>query len=147
MSVSIEQLLYAAVVGNTGITSLLARDAGGNVAFYDKQLPQQGNAYPAGIFQRISSPRKFVQKAIAPQSQANMGLARFWLIFFGYSAPVLADIDAAVNTMFQTFDAVNTSFVQASYVAYGSRTLVEPQTQPVLYKIEIDVSFWFCDQP
>lgn len=145
--ISVEQLLYQAVIGNAGIVALLAADEGGNVAFYDKQLPQQGNLYPAGVYQRISSPRKFVQQATGLQSQANMGLARFQLTFFGYSSPVLADIDAAVNAMFRTFDAVNPTFFQASYIAYGSRTLIEPQTQPTLQKIEIDVSFWFADQP
>ena len=147
MSASVEQLLYQAIIGNVGVTALLATDAGGNVAFYDKQLPQQGNLYPAGVYQRISSPRKFVQKPIAPQSQANMGLARFQLTFFGYSTAVLANIDRALNAMFETFDAVNTSFVQPSYIAYSSRTLIEPQTQPTLQKIQIDVSFWFADQP
>ena len=148
MSASVEQLVYQAVIGNAGITSLLATDAGGNVAFYDKQLPQQGNLYPAGVYQRIASPRVFGQ---GPANQANVGRARFQFVFWGYDTAVLAQIDLAVLAMFRTFDAYNApgsppTFIQAGFTAYSSRTLIEPQTQPTLQKLEIDVTFWFSDQ-
>lgn len=146
---SVEQILYQAVIGTAGITSLLAVDAGGNPAFYDKQLPQQGNLYPAGVYQRIASPRLFAQNPGA--NQANVGRARFQIVFWGYSTVVLANIDAAVLAMFRTFDAYNppqspATLVQAGFTAYNSRTLIEPQTQPTLQKLEIDVTFWFSDQ-
>lgn len=165
---SLEQLVYAAVTGNAGITSLLNVDAGGNVAFYLVQLPQQSsvypgafyrvgppqqcNVYPAGVFQRISSPRMFI---LAPTggvlSQASIGKARFQLTFWGYDAGVLEQIDAAVLAMFRSFDAFNPpgsppTTVQPGFISYSSRMANEPQTQPVLFKVLIDVIFWFSDQ-
>jgi hypothetical protein len=145
---SVEQLVYQAVTGNAGITSLLATDAGGNIAFYLIQLPQQGNVYPAGVSQRISSPRLFVLQQVA--NQASVGRARFQFTFWGYDAGVLEQIDIALVAMFRTFDAYNPpgsppTVVQPGFYGYSSRLLVEPQTQPVLQKLIVDVIFWFQD--
>jgi len=146
---SVEQLLYEAVIGNAGITSLLATDAGGNVAFYLIQLPQQGNVYPAGVFQRVSSPRLFVMQQVG--NQASVGRARFQFTFWGHDAGVLEQIDVALLAMFRTFDAYNSAgspatVVQPGFYSYSSRMLTEPQTQPVLQKVMVDVIFWFQDQ-
>ena len=148
MSVSLEQLVYEAVTCNVGITALLATDAGHNPAFYLVQLPQQGNVYPAGVQQRISSPRLFVGGN--PTIQANVGRARFQLTFWGYDAAVLEQIDRAVLAMLRTFDAFGSdsppTVGQPGFISYSSRMLDEPQTQPVLFKVVIDVVFWFQDQ-
>lgn len=150
MSDTLEQLVYQAVVGNTGITSLLALDAGNNIAFYDKQLPQQGGAYPAGVYQRIASPRLFT---MGPVPQANVGRARFQLTFWANAkngTAVLGQIDAAVIAMFRGFNAYNppgspATLIQPGFIAYDSKTLIEPQAQPTLQKLEITVQFWFSD--
>ena len=147
MSVSLEELVYEAVTGNAGITSLLATDDGSNPAFYLVQLPQEGGVYPAGVQQRISSPRLFVGGN--PAIQANVGRARFRLTFRGYDAAVLEQIDPAVIAMFRTFDAFSSdsppTVGQPGFISYGSQMLNEPQTQPVLFKVSIDVVFWFQD--
>lgn len=156
---SLEQQLYQAIVNNATIQSLLAVDAGGNIAFYDKQIPQQnfsadpGPVYPSGVYQRISSPRLFVHGA--GSSQANTGWAHFHLTFFS-NAPngtiILDQIDTAVRSVMQTFDAYNSttsppSPPQPGFFSYTSKTNIEPQTQPTLQRLEIDTSFWFSDHP
>jgi len=156
LSVSVEQLLYQGLIGNSGFTSLLGVDAGGNFAFYDKQLPQQNfnvaaAVYPAGVYQRISSPRVF---ALQSTTQGNVGRARFQLTFWSNAkngTVVLDQIDRAVKNFFQTFDAFNPegsppTFIQAGFISYDSRTEIEPQTQPTLQKLVINVIFWFSDQ-
>jgi len=151
---SVEQQLSTAIAADATIQGLLATDPGGNLAFYDKQLPQQnfnGAAFvqPCGVYQRISSPRLFVHTPVA--SQANAGRARFQLTFWGYDTVVLDQIDAAVLAVMRTFDAFNIPgsppvFTQAPFIDYSSRTTIEPQTQPTLQKVQIDVQFWFQDQ-
>lgn len=147
MSVSLEELVYEAVTGNAGVTSLLGTDAGDNPAFYLVQLPQQGNVYPAGVSQRISSPRLFVGGN--PAIQASVGRARFRFTFWGYDAGVLEQIDAAMLALFRTFDAFSSdspaTVGQPGFISYGSQMLNEPQTQPVLFKVVIDIVFWFQD--
>lgn len=148
---SVEQILYQAVIANSGITNLLGT-FNGKPAFYDKQIPQQANAYPAGVYQRIAAPRLFVQAPVA--NQASVGRARFRLTFWATGAngtATLGNLDFAVLNMFRTFDAYNVpgspeTFVQAGFTAYSSRTLIEPNTQPPLQKLEIDTTFWFQDQ-
>ncbi len=157
MSVSVEQLLYQGLIATPAFTSLLGIDAGGNFAFYDKQLPQQNfnagtQVYPAGVYQRITSPRLFY---MGPGSnQATMGRARFQLTFWS-NAPngtvLLDQIDRAVKSFFQTFDAIYPpgsppTFIQAGFTSYDSRTEIEPQTQPTLQKLVINVIFWFSDR-
>jgi hypothetical protein len=156
LSVSLEQLLYQGLIATPGFTSLLATDAGGNVAFYDKQLPQQnfpssggpGIVYPAGVYQRISSPRLFAHGATP---QGNVGLARFQLTFWS-NAPTgtvqLNAIDQAIRAFFQTFVAMSGSpaFTNPSFVNYNSQTGIEPETQPTLQKLTINVQFWFSDE-
>jgi hypothetical protein len=149
LSVSLEQLLYEAVIGNAAIVSLLSTDGGGNPAFYLIQLPQQGNVYPAGVYQRVSSPRLFVLQQVG--NQASVGRARFQFTFWGYDAGVLEQIDIALLAMFRTFDAYNAAgspptVIQPGFYSYSSRLLTEPQTQPVLQKLLVDVIFWFQDQ-
>lgn len=140
--------------------AVIGIDAGGNPAFYDKQLPQQiaislgslisGN-FVVGVYQRIASPRLFYQGLAG---QANMGRARFQLVFWSNAkngTVVLNDIDQAVLAYFRTADFVNPpgsppTLVQASFTAYSSRTLIEQQMQPTLQKLEIDTTFWFADQ-
>jgi hypothetical protein len=146
---SVEQLVYDAVIQNAGITDLLATDTAGNVAFYLIQVPQQGFVYPLGVFQRISSPRLFVLQQVG--NQASVGRVRFQFTFWGYDAGVLEQIDLALLAMFRTFDAYNApssppTVVQPGFYQYGSRLLNEPQTQPVLQKLEVNVIFWFQDQ-
>lgn len=148
MSVALEQLLYEAVTGDAGITALLNTDAGGNAAFYLVQLPQQGNVYPAGVFQRIASPRLFVLQQVG--NQASVGRARFQFTFWGYDAGVLEQIDLALLAMFRAFDAYNSAgspptVIQPGFYSYNSRFATEPQTQPVLQKLIVDVIFWFKD--
>lgn len=157
MSVSLEQLLYQGLIATPGFTSLLAVDAGGNVAFYDKQLPQQnfpasgsGAVYPAGVYQRISSPRLFAHGA--GSGQANTGLARFQLTFWSNASAgtvVLNSIDLAVRAFFQSFISMysggSPAIANPSLVAYNSQTGIEPQTQPTLQKIVINVQFWFSE--
>lgn len=133
--------------------------SGSNPAFYDKQLPQSvfttlGNVkipFVAGVYQRIASPRLFYQGLAG---QANMGRARFQLVFWSNSSTgteILDQIDQAVLAYFRTADFVNPpgsppTLVQASFTAYSSRTLIEQQMQPTLQKLEIDTTFWFADQ-
>jgi hypothetical protein len=151
----LEQLVYQAVIGNAGITGLLNVDSDGNIAFYDKQLPQQNVTasgalcYPAGVFQRISSPRLFIIQQTS--TQAGVGRARFQFTFWGYDSEILEQIDIALLAMFRTFDAYNgpqspPTVIQPGFISYSSRALTEPQTQPVLQKVVIDVIFWFQDQ-
>lgn len=153
---SLEQQLYQAIVGSAAIQALLARDAGGNIAFYDKQIPQQNFAngiiaYPAGRYQRVASPRLFAHGA--GSNQANVGRARFQITYFATTkngTVVLDQIDQATLAVFRTFDAYNgpTSPAiqpQPGFFMYNSRTLIEPQTQPPLQKLEIDVTFNFSD--
>lgn len=138
--------------------ALVGTDAGGNPAFYDKQLPQAifttlagPTPFVAGVYQRIASPRLFYQGLAG---QANMGRARFQLVFWSNAkngTVVLNDIDQAVLAYFRTADFVNPpgsppTLVQASFTAYSSRTLIEQQMQPTLQKLECDVTFWFADQ-
>lgn len=152
---ALEQLVYDAVTGDAAITSLLNIDSGGGAAFYFTQLPQQNVTaggqlcYPAGVFQRIASPRLFALPQGA--SQATVGRARFRFTFWGYDAGVLEQIDLALLAIFRTFDAYNApqsppAAVQPGFYSYDARTMVEPQTQPVLQKLQCDVVFWFQDQ-
>lgn len=157
MSVSLEQLLYQGLIANIGFSSLLAVDAGGNVAFYDKQVPQQntdafGANYPCGVYQRISSPRLF---QMSPgTAQANVGKARFQFTFWANqkNGTVLLDqVDRALKAYFQTADFINPAsspptFIQAGFVSYDSRTGIEQQPQATLQKLMVDVQFWFVDQ-
>jgi hypothetical protein len=155
--VSLEQLVYQGLIATPGFVELLALDAGGNVAFYDKQLPQQnfpasgsGVVYPAGVYQRISSLRLFAHGA--GTSQASTGLARFQLTFWS-NAPngtvVLNQIDLAVRGFFQSFIAMYSAgspvLANPSFVSYNSKTGIEPQTQPTLQTLIIDVQFWFSE--
>jgi hypothetical protein len=159
LSVSVEQQLYQGLVGTPAFVALVGADAGGNPAFYDKGLPQQifttlasPTPFVAGVYQRIASPRLFFQGP--GPLQATMGRARFQLIFWSNAkngTVILDQIDKAVLAYFQTADFVNppgspATFVQASFIAYSSRTLIEPQAQPTLQKLEIDATFWFADQ-
>lgn len=157
MSVSIEQLVYQGLIAAPGFVALLAVDAGGNPAFYDKQLPQQnfpasgsGVLYPAGVYQRISSSRLFAHGA--GSGQANTGLARFQLTFWSNASDgtvVLNNIDVQVRTFFQGFIAMysagSPALANPSFVGYNSRTSIEPNTQPTLQKLIIDVQFWFSE--
>jgi hypothetical protein len=156
---AIEELVYGAVTGNAGITSLLNVDSAGNPAFYLVQLPQQNvtsagaACYPAGVQQRVSSPRMFILApgASLATAQASIGKARFQFTFWGYDAGVLTELDAAVLAMLRTFDAFNppgspATTVQPGFISYSSRYSNEPQTQPVLQRVDIDVIFWFSDQ-
>jgi hypothetical protein len=160
VSVSLEQLIYQGLVADAAFKALLGTDSGGNPAFYDKKLPQQLlqsggpqvlNVSPAGVYQRISSPRKFAHGAGV--AQANTGLARFQLTFWSNAATgtaILDEIDRAVKSFFQSFVSMyapgSPAFSNPSFTSYDSRTGVEPQTQPPLQKLIIDVQFWFSDQ-
>jgi len=154
---TLEQQLYTAIAGNAGVQALLAVDAGGNVAFYDKQLPQQNVtgagalAYPAGVYQRISSPRLFVHTPLA--QQASAGRARFQLTFWATGATstlTLGQIDAAVLAAFRGsdffFPSGSPPVDRGNFFSYDSRMEVEPNTQPPLARLRIDVQFWFQDQ-
>jgi hypothetical protein len=112
-------------------------------------LPQQTGVYPAGVFERISSPRIFGLQQTS--YQANVGRARFQFTFWGYDYGVLQQIDLALLAMFRAFDAYNApssppTVIQPGFFSYSSRLLTEPQTQPVLQKLLVDVIFWFKDQ-
>jgi hypothetical protein len=158
LSATLETQVYQAVIGNAGITSLLAVDVGGNATFYAQRIPQQNFAngvivYPAGVYQRIAATRLFYQ---GPGSdQANVGRGRFRFTFWANTnnaVAVLGQIELAVIAMLKTFDAYNPpgsppTFIQAGTFAYSSQMGVEPETQPPLYKLEVDFSFWFADQP
>lgn len=158
MSVPLEQLVYQGLLATPAFIDLLGVDAGGNVAFYDRQLPQQSlnaaggslvlNVSPAGVYQRISSPRIFAQGAGA--LQGNTGRARFRFTFWSNAknaTVVLNQIDLAVRGFFQGFVGVGSpAITNPSFFAYESSTGIEPQTQPPMPKLTIDMQFWFNDQ-
>lgn len=155
MSVSLEQLIYQGIVADPAVTTLLGVDAGGNVAFYDKQLPQQTFAtfastddFMAGVYQRISSPRIFAHGAGA--AQGNTGLAKFRLIFWSNSAEgtvLLAQLDLAIKSFFQSFSAWGSpASFNPGFFAYDSSTDNVAETQPTLQKLTVTVQFWFSDQ-
>jgi hypothetical protein len=155
--VSLEQLVYQGLIATPGFVELLATDAGGNVAFYDKQLPQQnfpasgsGVVYPAGVYQRISSSRLFAHGA--GSNQASTGLARFQFTFWSNASDgtvVLNNIDVQLRTFFQSFVAMYSDgspvLANPSFAGYNSRTTIEPNTQPTLQKLIVDVQFWFSE--
>lgn len=153
MSVPLEQQLYQGLVATPAFAGLLSL-YGGVPALFDKQLPQQifdslgGSApYLAGVFQRISSPRIFAHGA--GSLQANTGRARFQFTFWS-NAPngtvLLNAVDDAVRGFFQGFVGVGSpALTNPSFYGYDSRTEIEPQTQPTLQKLLIDVQFWFSE--
>jgi hypothetical protein len=155
LSVSLEQLVYQGLVADAAFVALLGADAGGNPAFYDKQLPQQtfatfaSNAnYTAGVYQRISSPRLFAHGA--GSGQGNTGVARFQLTFWSNSAEgtvLLDSLDLALKSFFQSFSAWGSpASTNPGFFAYTSRTEIEAEMQPTLQKLVIQVQFWFSDQ-
>lgn len=145
MSVSVEQLVYASLSGNAGFNALI-----GN-RFYELQLPQNP-AYPCVAYQRIST----VRQSTLDQGSGTVGVGwcrfQFTIWCRGPSAGEQADTVArAIQAAMRTFSAYQLPsspyvLLSAPNIQLSDRAMVEPKTNPPLFKRMVDWQIFFQDQ-
>lgn len=115
------------------------------------QLPQNPS-YPCAAIQRISTVPLYAHFTDPAIAQAGVGRGRLQLTCWAQGPTSGATIDAieqAVLNVLRTFNAytlVESPFTQAPSFLLNYRMLVEPQTQPPLFKGILDILCWYQDQ-
>jgi hypothetical protein len=111
------------------------------------QLPQNP-AYPCATIQRVSTVPLYVQADVGDPQQAGVGRARLQFTCWA-SGPTAGQISDAIA---QAVLSVARSFSAYGSPPTGSPTFllnrfmsIEPQTQPPLFKQQLDILFWYSD--
>lgn len=112
------------------------------------QLPQNPN-FPAATIQRVSTVPLYVQANVGDPQQAAVGRARLQFTCWVRNDSTAGQISDAIA---QAVLAVTRSFSAYGSPPTGSPTFmlnrfmsIEPQTQPPLFKQQLDILFWYSD--
>lgn len=143
MYTSVEAQLIAALAADPTYSGLVT---GGT---YLVQLPQNPD-YPAATIQRISTVPLYVQTEPGDTRQATVGKVRIqytcWVEDPVNSGPISDSIAQAVLNVLRSFSAYGSPATSNPSYLLNRRMLIEPQTQPPLFKQELDIMFWYQDQ-
>ena len=148
---ALETLFRTAMVGDPTLGPLLAKDGGGNPAFYLDQLIQNP-VYPAGRFQRITTHPYYVHSPASPQG--STGWCRFQVDFWTNGANAAFQREQLCRALLGALALFNAWALPGSPVITGSAPsfllnrihTVEPQVHPPLYKAILDVKVFYQDQ-
>jgi hypothetical protein len=112
------------------------------------QLPQNPN-YPAATIQRVSTVPLYVQALTGDPQQAAVGRARLqftcWVLNSSAAGQISDRIAQAVLAVTRSFSAYGSPPTGSPTFMLNRRMSIEPQTQPPLFKQQLDILFWYSD--
>jgi hypothetical protein len=147
VATTLEEQFRAALVNDASYAGLVT---GGTFLIQIAQNPH----YPCAAIQRVSTVPYYLNSPVPQSQQATVGRARLQFTCWASGSSAGATVDAiakAVLNVLRTFNAYALpaspdTFTQAPSFLLNQRMLVEPQTQPPLFKAELDISVFYQDQ-
>lgn len=152
MSTSLEQLLYAFLLGDSAVVAALGNDSASptpNPSLYLVQLPPGvvDGYYPACTYQRISTNRLYVH-SVAGVVNGSAGWARFQFTVWAKGNTSGNQTDIATRAILNRLASFNgqSNGVGAANFCLSQSMHVEADVDPPLFKSIFDVRVFYQDQ-
>lgn len=153
MATPLEQLIYAFLIGDSGVIAALGNDGATptpNPSLYLVQLPPGvvDGYYPACTFQRISTNRLYVHQPGSSTNNGSAGWARFQFTVWAKGNTSGNQTDVAVRAILarlQSFNAQSNGIGAANFCE-SQQMRVEANVDPPIFKAIFDVRMFYQDQ-